>query len=212
VNGAPDQRRIYCNSCRRETWHNRVASHPYSDDVYDGEYILWACAGCDNATMEDRFNHPGLEPEEHESVFHPKRAVDDRTPKRFRNLPRKLQTLYDEVLNANNSGSDLLCTVGLRALIEGICVDKKVHGNNLDERIEAMKTLLPENIVKSLHGFRFMGNRAAHELEAASTGELSVALDLAEDILNYLYDLDYKARVFDSLSAIRNAPPKANPW
>ena len=71
-----------------------------------------------------------------------------------------------------------------------------------------MKALLPENIVRNLHGFRFMGNRAAHELEAPFSGELQVAIDLIEDILNYLYDLDYKARLFGGLSAAQRKNPQ----
>src|SRR6266478_5787392 len=115
--------------------------------------------------------------------------------------------LYAEVISAHISELNVLWAVGLRGLIEGVCADKKIQGRNLDERVEAMKLLLPENIVKNLHGFRFMGNRAAHELEAPVSGELQVAIDLIEDILNYFYDLDYKARLFGGL----NAAQKGNP-
>jgi len=165
------------------------------------------CAGCDTGTMEDQFHAAYHESEEPESIFHPKRSEYARPRKYFMNLPGKLSDLYGEVIGTHDSNLNVLCAVGLRALIEGICADKNVQGRNLDEKIEAMKTLLPQNIVQNLHGFRFMGNRAAHELEAPSSSELNVAIDLIEDILNYLYDLDYKARLFASLKAAQRRSP-----
>ena len=197
----PKQKRIYCNRCRGETWHHLVGSHTYEMDIYTGTYIMWVCAGCDVATMEDCFWASYMEDEQTESIFFPNRAQNDRVDKSFMNLPAKLRDLYSEVVNAYNSNLKVLCAIGLRGLIEGVCADKNIQGRNLDERVEAMTGLLPANIVQNLHGFRFMGNRAAHELSAPNSRELSVALDLIEDILNYLYDLDYKARIFATLTS-----------
>jgi hypothetical protein len=204
---AENGKRIYCNRCRGETRHHLVASHSYHTDVEDGEYILWVCAGCDTGTMEDSYTAAYLDSGEPESIFYPDRAEHNRIRKYFMNLPKKLEGLYREVISAHNANLNVLCAIGLRGLVEGVCADKSIQGRNLDEKIEAMKALLPENIVQNLHGFRFMGNRAAHELEAPSSGELQVAIDLIEDILNYLYDLDYKARLFAGL----NSAQKRNP-
>ncbi len=202
------EKRIYCNCCKGPTRHHLIVSREYAGEDWCGEYILWACAGCDTWTMEDCYSDSHFEnPEETESLFCPRRTEYERMQERFITLPKKLADLYAEVISAHNSDLNVLCAVGLRGLIEGVCADKKIQGRNLDERVEAMKLLLPENIVKNLHGFRFMGNRAAHELEAPVSGELQVAIDLIEDILNYFYDLDYKARLFGGL----NAAQKGNP-
>jgi len=203
----PAEKWIYCNRCGNQTRHRFIASQQYSGEVEGGDYILWACAGCDTGTMEDCFTAAYHHSEEPESIFHPSRREGQRQRKYFVNLPPKLEELYKEVVDAQTSDLNVLCAIGLRGLIEGVCADKNVQGRNLDEKIEAMKALLPQNIVQTLHGFRFMGNRAAHELEAPNAGELNVAIDLVEDILNYLYDLDYKARMFAALkSAQRNNP------
>ena len=77
-------------------------------------------------------------------------------------------------------------------MIEGICREQAVEGKTLQQKIEGLKKVLPENIVKNLHGLRFMGNQATHELEAPSGYELTIALEICEDLLNYLYELDYK--------------------
>ncbi len=39
-----------------------------------------------------------------------------------------------------------------------------------------------------------MGNKAAHELEAPNESELTLAIEVMEDLLNYLYELEYKVR------------------
>lgn len=198
---SPKENHIYCNRCNGVTRHRLTGSHEYSTDVEEGEYRLWACAGCDTGLMEDCYTAAYHNSDEQESIFYPKRAEHERPQKHFTNLSKKLADLYAEVVSARNSNLNVLCAIGLRGLIEGICADKKIQGQNLDERVQAMKALLPENIVLTLHDFRFIGNRAAHELEAPYSGELGIAIDLIEDILNYLYDLDYKARMFSLMRA-----------
>lgn len=45
--------------------------------------------------------------------------------------------------------------------------------------------------MKYLHGFRWTGNEAAHELEPMETHEAQRALDVMEDLLGFLYDRFY---------------------
>jgi hypothetical protein len=212
---------IYCNSCQQNTRHVLVASKEYRHDSPDesaawwGEYRLWACAGCDTCVMEDYYTASYMvaysangDNQIYENIYHPKRASSTRPSKNFVNLPDKLNILYSEVVKSNNEGLHLLCAVGLRALLEGVCADKGIPGGNLEEKIEGMKALLPESIVTNLHEFRFMGNRAVHELEAPKSFELSIALDVIEDILNFFYALDYKASL---LGKIRTAQRQRAP-
>ena len=67
-----------------------------------------------------------------------------------------------------------------------------ISGRTLEKQIDGLKKILPENIVNNIHSLRFMGNQAAHELEPPSGYDLVVALEICEDLLNYLYELDYK--------------------
>jgi len=78
-----------------------------------------------------------------------------------------------------------------RALLEGICAQKGVEGRTLYNKIDGLKQHLPANIVDSLHHFRFIGNEAAHELQAPSEAELRLAIEMTEDLLNFLYELIY---------------------
>lgn len=228
---------IYCNLCKRGTRHLLVASSEYDcrdgsapgEQSERGEYRLWRCAGCDTCTMEDYYTadymmmDPNDDTEEgdqyYERIYHPKRASTIRPVKYFIRLPAKLNTLYREVLDSYNESLRLLCAAGLRSLVEGVCADKGITGRSLEEKIDGMKGLLPESIVKNLHGFRFIGNRAVHELEAPQASELALALEVIEDILNFLYSLDYKASLLGKLKAAQGAvqppipasSPKATP-
>lgn len=208
------RQKVYCNECKRETWHDLRGSHPYSilDDLGDGEvypavegsYRFWTCAGCDTGTLHDDYMEYGVRG----SIFYPKRTQGGHTKKSFLRLPSKLRTIHHEVVNAYNEGLHLLCAVGLRSLLEGICADKGVTGATLNAQISSLREHLPSNIVDNLHGFRFLGNRAVHELESPSMGDLRLAIEVVEDLLNFLYELDYKASQFGAKTLSRK-PVKA---
>jgi hypothetical protein len=85
-------------------------------------------------------------------------------------------------------------------VIEGICADKGVKGANLEKRINGLEAHLPKTIVANLHSFRFMGNEALHELAAPKRTDLKVAIEVSEDLLNFLYELDYKASLLPKKS------------
>jgi len=200
----PDRKRIFCNRCRNETNHFLKAEHSrkfceeeHGQLIYWEEEVsrFWICAGCDQGTLEICYTMSGMVDEEgnqiYDSSFFPKRK--EITKKHFRKLPRKLDILYSEAIQAYNNKLLILCAAALRALIEGICVDKNIKGKNLASKIDAMTDILPENIVKNLHGFRFMGNEALHELNSPQKRDLLLAIEIIEDLMNFIYDLDYKS-------------------
>ncbi len=200
-------KRIFCNHCNTITRHTLKASHKqdYHEEDPDGsitywaesEYLFWVCAGCDTGVLEDKSTDAGMHDEKGNQIFDsrfwPKRGTHDLKEKFFLQLPSKLSRIYHETIRAFNNGLYTLTAAGLRALIEGICSDKQVAGPNLKNRIDNLTAHLPKNIVDNLHGFRFMGNDAVHELATPDRHDLQIALEVSEDLLNYLYELDYKA-------------------
>lgn len=205
-------RKMYCNTCKGETHHELKSVHSRAYQYVAGEgtpmeavmfweeyrYRFWICRGCDTATLEEAYTDEATVDHNFEQVWestlHPKRARRDWPVKRFRQLDEKLASIYREVIESFNAELSILCAVGLRALLEGVCADKGATGRHLVEKINELEEHLPSNIVESLHSFRFMGNEAAHELQAARQGDLRLAIEVMEDLLNYLYELDYKAR------------------
>ncbi len=192
----PERNWVYCNRCRSYTNHRLVSTWIRADEdpdmgFYDEvTYSVWACLGCDAGTMEVAWSEGG---DLVSRKYHPPRPQAHQGKKSFQTLPVPLQGIYGEVIVAYNSKTNVLCAAGLRAIIEGICSDKGIEGDTLEKRIDALEAILPPNIVKHLHELRFMGNEALHDLEPPDRAELSLAIEICEDLLNYLYSLDYKA-------------------
>ena len=100
--------------------------------------------------------------------------------------------------NHHPSGVNLLA----KYIRRGIWVEVKIDG---------LKSILPTNIVTNIHSFRFIGNTAIHELTPPEKSALRLAIEIVEDLLNFLYELDYKARGLTRYrqtgSTLEPAPP-----
>jgi hypothetical protein len=207
-----DKERIRCNNCDLETWHQLLARHHINLPIYTiaGELAeevrqLWEifqCLGCDYVSARVTTDYPWETEPNYD--FYPERTSEYHERKNYQKLPPNLNKLYIEVVNAFNKDFLLLCTAGLRALLEGLCSDKGItEGPNeqgkmvksLEGKINGLTAVVPAGIVKNLHGLRFLGNQALHELETPTKEDLELALTILEDILNVVYDLDYRSQV-----------------
>jgi len=189
---------VFCNHCKSET--NHVCQAEYRRERDFGIHVweetlnrLWICAGCETAVLEICYIHPGFgAPENYDSQFFPRRNEHEAAEKYFQKLPAKLYKIYRETVRAYNDGLNVLCAAGLRALMEGICADKGVTGRNLKRKINALVGQLPASIVSNLHSLRFIGNTALHELNPPSRETLGLAIEVVGDLMNFMYELDYK--------------------
>jgi len=196
----PAKSKIYCNWCGQDTNHQLQAEHRFpagteigADDVW--LYQLWICCGCDHGTLLQVHWQFLDEVKDGMVSYFPKRSQEQLAPKPYSKLKPKLSILYEEAIACYNEQALIMCAAGLRALLEGICQDKKVKGRNLKVKIEGLQTLLPnKSIIKNLHHFRFMGNEALHELSVPKRSQLKLAIEIIEDLLNFFYELDYKAK------------------
>lgn len=204
---------IHCNSCSRPTEHLLVSKYSWHDsESIDDRYEIWwsngwqvwQCRGCKELIGEK--THQFSEDIDYDGspiisrIFYPERDKELLKTKTYVNIPKKIESAYEEIVKCYNHSCYLLCSIGLRTLIEGICLDKSIDGINLYEKIEKA-LFIPENIRKNLHGFRFLGNDAAHELNYPEKEDLQLAILVVEDILNVAYELDYKSKlIFDKFS------------
>ena len=190
---------LFCNFCKRDTTHicKGQSSREYDEGAEWIGYKFWVCAGCGHGTLEQSYTSNFLEDldgtRRYQYDYFPPRRYIYYEAKRFKHLPGKLTGIYKEVLQAINTQTMLLCAIGIRTLLEGICADKNIKGRNLEIKINNMVGILPPNIVTNLHSIRFLGNEAAHELTTPSYSELGLAIEICEDLLNFIYELDYKA-------------------
>ena len=216
--------RLNCNGCQKTTWHEVVGEHILEVPIYDyDEYLetipqkwdILQCRGCGEITVRVCTEYGGYQPH-HE--FYPPRTIRQHKRKVYLKLPSHLDYLYVEVVNAINSRSHLLSAAGLRALLEGLCADKGITEGlnkdgkivkNLEGKINGLSKIVPEGIVRNLHGLRFLGNQALHELEKPEESDLLLALRVLEDIFNIVYDLDYRAQVlFEKTSKDKKSKKK----
>lgn len=201
-------RYIFCNTCKCETNHVCEGEHHRDYQNYNqsaGVDIVervgsryWICAGCQSGTLEIYYdiNFPefvGNDEAGENGDYYPERNKLHVRAKEFKKLPEPLTKIYQEMLGSFNNDLAVLCGLGVRTLLEGICSDKKIKGRNLRKKIDNLDSILPKNIVANLHSIRFIGNEAAHELSPPNENELRLAIELCEDLLNFIYELDYKA-------------------
>lgn len=201
------EKRIFCNNCRGFTIHRLAASHHvggppqgHTSTKWD-EYLFqfWICAGCEWGSLEELLTDEGMVDAQGNKYFYhldfyPERRESNRFIRVFVEIPPRLDKIYRESIEAFNSNLHILCSIGLRGLLEGICDDQKIAGANIYQKINGLsKLVLGKNLIESLHSFRFIGNEAIHELTTPNKDNLSLAIDVIEDLLNYLYELDYKA-------------------
>jgi hypothetical protein len=217
---------IFCNWCKQHTTHILRARNHRPRLVREGEVeeggqpadiitSIWSCAGCDSSTFETRMimiddgdAGPIYYPPRSNSIF--EESLDRIEPKQFRQLKPELTELYREVALAFNGDCLLLCTIGLRALLEGACKDKKVQGKNLEQRINNLYELVPNlKIIDALHAIRFEGNDAAHDLKPLAKNDARLFIEFIEDVLKFFYELDDKANRVTSTSPKATKEAKA---
>jgi hypothetical protein len=219
-------RRIYCNICKVETNHKLEATHlryviasqmrnfqfveqvrldePIRFDENEAVFVynLWICQGCDTATLQEACTAQTLVSDDGLQVawtydFYPRKLKEGWQRKPFL-MPLKLGIIYQEVVESFNAGLATLCSIGLRALLEGICVDKGITNEvawGLEKKIDKLGEYghVPIDIARSMKSFKFIGDNAAHRLEVPEE-DLKLAIEVMEEILTSLYSLDYKAQ------------------
>ena len=199
-------KKIYCNTCNGMTNHSQGAYFQHSgEEIIDEgirfgwsqKWYIWKCNGCDTVTVEnldycdaDMLDYKGEAIPER--TFFPERNIKLLTQKIYNKIPEKLRMIYREIIESYNKSCFLLCSIGLRTLIEAICVDRGIKNGTLAEKINK-SSFITENIKNNLHGIRFLGNDATHEFIYPDKKDLELTISIIEDILNMVYDLDYKS-------------------
>ena len=194
--------KVLCTSCKNVTNHVVLAAHKISDDTHNGDVQWWTnfqiiqCLGCDtisfresSACSEDFDPYTG---KIEESVkLYPDRMGGRGPIENFDEFPTRTKRIYLETLKALNNQTPILAAIGLRALIESICLEQNTKSKNLAKGIDELADmgLLSKRQADFLHNHRFMGNAAAHEIVSPKPEHLVAALDIAETLLKTIYIL-----------------------
>jgi hypothetical protein len=206
--------KAFCNRCNGLTNHIVKAEHNIdesaeidNDGVIESHYLgsfsyqIIECNGCDSITyrsidffpdfldMDESTGNWTVSNGKTFETYFPDRLENSMIEKRIVGIPNLLKRAYQEVLQCYNSDLRILCSAGLRAMIEGICNHHQINGPTLKDRIDALgkNGLISTELSKSLQAHRFIGNKALHQLSFAEKNELKDAIELIEITMENLF-------------------------
>ena len=184
----------YCSECDGDKNHRKLFSKiPKSTSKTVEEFCVVECMGCDTVsflqilqlsrrTRPYHFNYPKDE------TFVYYAFLPDQYIKK---LPKSVLKLYEEVVIAFQAESSILCGVGLRGLVEAICIDQKIRGRNLHEKIKKLHTegWISKSELPILDKLRLIGNDSAHKIRSWPMRKLELALGIINHVLTSIYIL-----------------------
>ena len=201
--------KLACRRCDGETHHKVLHSvHVHESekevDVWS-DYEIVCCQGCkevsfrmQSACSEDVF----VDPETGEMAFvedielYPSRIAGRKQVRDMYLLPNEVLKIYKETHGALCARFNILTGIGIRALVESVCIEKNTQGINLENKIDDLvnKGVLTQDGADTLHSTRLMGNKSAHEIIAASEEELDIAMDIVENLVKNVYIIPQKSK------------------
>ncbi|HCL3646898.1 DUF4145 domain-containing protein [Pseudomonas aeruginosa] len=194
--------KVLCEVCKIPQKHIVLKSLRRKNDVGEftsiTEYEIVQCQNCDSLSFRKEYsNSENYYQDEETGNYETLLDVDifpSRTAGRFKIegihfLPLEVRAAYDELILAMNGGQNMLAGLGVRVLIEMICRDKKAAGDNLYKKLDALRVNgeITVSDLEILHKIRAMGNYAAHEAKASTSAQLTLAMNVVENLLKSVY-------------------------
>lgn len=195
----------YCPVCKHRTHHlvlgEGINTSPDDDYYYSATYRVVKCCGCDHVSFDlevleegnveyDQDGYEVIVPV-HTSYPEKENSIE---PLRSWEIPSLVQRAYNESIDALNNGSLLLASIGFRATVEALCIEKGLTKGNLEKKIDELskKGIITALDCERLHAARFMGNESAHQIEKPDREHVLTVLEVINNILNNLYIIDKK--------------------
>ncbi|SJZ60563.1 DUF4145 domain-containing protein [Sediminibacterium ginsengisoli] len=193
----------HCNNCNRDTKHRGVfiyrVTHKMESADFLADYMILECGGCETVSLCKReYLYDALEDEpeyiDYNSLTSEGFEVEDFTFLRADDqemLPNKIYELYEEIRTQFITNSALMAGVGLRMIIEAVCLQQKIPGRNLQQKINQLNEqgLISKQELPILDKLRVIGNDSAHKIKSMSIDKLAYALDIINHILKSIYVL-----------------------
>ncbi|ARU59874.1 hypothetical protein CBW65_01480 [Tumebacillus avium] len=224
------KRKVYCSYCKGERYHRYIERYDVSESEdsvnYWSTYGIIRCLGCktfaflritgDSETWD--FDDDGEIYLIENYAVYPEPPQDGkkyygiRIPRDFTSVPKPLLEVYQQVLGAFNSQFHFLCAIGLRSVVEALCVNTEItdgyifdeNGNvvvdndgkiirtkNLKGKINGLieRELITKRQAIILHDIRNMGNKAVHEIQVPKIRVLLEAIEIIEHVFHTIYEL-----------------------
>lgn len=206
--------RAHCNKCLGEKNHRVLFtdSNEWSEEINHGceihgseVYEMLKCCGCDSIVLR----HKSYFSEDYDDEGRPISRIYYYPPTFSRRKPSwyfeiiafdcpfsSIKELLDEVYVAIQNGSLHLATMGIRAIIEKMMIDKvNDHGTfkaNLDEMQNQGYVSLRQR--ETLEVILDAGHATTHRDYCPTSKDLTKILDICESIIETLYVHDIQAK------------------
>jgi hypothetical protein len=177
-----------------------VETNGRGDYLFSQSDEVIQCRGCEyksfRTVFHDEENMYPINDREWEAPitidYYPKYNPDFIEIENSYNIPDVVRAIYLETLLAIQAGALTLAGLGLRGTLEAVCNERQITGKSLDKRISSMATkkLITERDADRLHGIRFLGNDAAHQIKKPDETQISVALKVINHLIASLYLLE----------------------
>ena len=201
-------------------WEKKVHEEYDEYDIWqDTTYAAFSCQGCNTITFRIlSTNSEEIEPSDNGEMsltehvnYYPKRSmrmVKERID--IYDAPPKVRKIYHETIEAYNNELPILCGVGIRAIIEAICLEEGITIHGLDNKINALiqKGVVTAKLGEGLHENRLLGNESAHELESFGDQELMIAIRLIENVIESHYNTQSKIQFLKARKLNKRSPPE----
>lgn len=204
------QCRLHCNACHKSTNHTIKSSlrrRKPGDDVdivTISDYYIVQCNGCEYThfcslltfgeaistkidqeveVIDSQVTELSLFPAVGRYSFEP--------PLYYRSMPITVRTIYRETFETTKVDSPHLTAVGIRAVIEQVClasgVDKKI--GRLPDKIEELerRKVINKPMMHLLLKVKIVGDSGAHSNQIISAFDLENAWSSINNLLRYVY-------------------------
>lgn len=123
-------------------------------------------------------------------------------------LPDGVRGSLQEAILCHANGAFFAAAIMVRKTLEELCLDRNAEGDNLSQRINALRdeVTLAAVFFDGLHDLRLLGNDAAHpesrHYETVDKKAVEIALGLTKQVLQAVYQSSYWR---DRLEALKRA-------
>ena len=198
------QIKILCKRCGTETNHSlewsKLSEWGNEDIQGNDEHQILSCNGCESITYriissnsEDMDWNENDQPEYTKTyTYYPNRDGDMIEPiYEVWKAPSRVREIYYETIVAYNNKQPILCSIGIRGIIEAVCLEENIQAKNLELKINALRDnkIITPNLCNGLHESRLMGNDGAHKLGTFSPKDLKTAIGLINNLIDGHYSL-----------------------
>lgn len=196
--------KLYCTSCGTPTnqlMKAKFAPKEKADyEIFDhNEYCILECLGCNHiAFVHQKWDNGNEVDENGEPLKYASHFMEDERwfeeyeflhEQDANELPAMIFDLYEELTEAMQHQSRILSGVGLRMLVEAVCIQQKIPGRNLSLKITKLfeKGVISKNECEVLNKLREIGNVSAHQIKGPSDTVLETALLAVNHLLKSIY-------------------------